>query len=402
MLRETTSKLLAALGLFSALAFPCIAHAEEVTVALHEDDGGVTLQIRGVDADSHDQVITSKTGALLFVPGTEATAQRLHPMGKHRLRFVQIGRSGARVAVRVVQRKAARGNLSKHLESVAVPGGFDVRIADGTAPPVVPIAANSPVAAVAFDREGALSKLSGTPVAADAQPTTNALPIAAPAVRAASSVAVADELAANRPAIEDELAAKAPALHDDAVADDGNPRWAAAATQDAALDLRSSAPRVGLAWLATAMLAFSGLGFMWWRRRAPVLTTPDALRVVARVSIGPKQQIIWLSAGGRTLLVGATEHRIELLADLDVAGQTSTDSLGLGLPGLANMANMPAPAPSPTPAANQGQRVAAFKQRLRAALGDELAGRNAEAESELPPHLEMLSGEPRWARKGVM
>ncbi|MBC8074160.1 MAG: hypothetical protein IAG13_37920, partial [Deltaproteobacteria bacterium] len=138
MLRETTSKLLCALGLFGALAVPSLAHAEEVTVALHEDESGVTLQIRGVEGDTHDQVITSKTGALLFVPGTEATAQRLHPMGKHRLRFVQVGRAGERVAVRVVQRKAARGNLSKHLESVVVPGGFDVRIADGAPTPVVP------------------------------------------------------------------------------------------------------------------------------------------------------------------------------------------------------------------------------------------------------------------------
>ena len=39
-------------------------------------------------------------------------------------------------------------------------------------------------------------------------------------------------------------------------------------------------------------------------------------------------------------------------------------------------------------------RIAAFKQRLRAALGDELAGRTEEP--ALPPHLEMLTGDPRW------
>ena len=44
-----------------------------------------------------------------------------------------------------------------------------------------------------------------------------------------------------------------------------------------------------------------------------MLDNPQPLRVMARVSIGPKQQIVWLSAGGRSLLVGSTEHRIELL-----------------------------------------------------------------------------------------
>ncbi|HWB73641.1 MAG TPA: flagellar biosynthetic protein FliO [Nannocystaceae bacterium] len=384
-------------GLLGALAVPSIAAAadDDVTVALHEDEMGVTLQIRGVAENSHEQVVTSKTGALLFVRGNDATAQRLHPMGKHRLRFVQIGRAGQRVAVRVVQRKAARGSLSKHMEMVEVPGGFDVRIDDGKAPAVVPepIAVAQPSTPLpGFDRDGALAKLAGPPVVA-ARPAVKPIAVTPAAVEPAEEIEAAPAPRAN--ATEDAKAApavKASATIEPVVApseDDGGARWAAAATQEAPLDLKASAPRIGMAWLATAMLAFSGLGFMWWRRRRPLITTPDALRVVAKVSIGPKQQILWLSAGGRTLLVGATEHRIELLCELDQPNAAVAASASV-------VPNVAAAAPSTN---NDGQRVAAFKQRLRAALGDELAGRNVEPDTGLPPHLEMLAGEPRWARK---
>ena len=108
-------------------------------------------------------------------------------------------------------------------------------------------------------------------------------------------------------------------------------------------------------------------------------------RSAARVSIGPKQQIVWLSAGGRSLLVGSTEHRIELLADLTASPAEATAAI------MTQAMGAEIPAPAPAPAADG--KLAAFKQRLRAALGDELAGRNEEL---LPPHLEMLAGDPRW------
>ena len=402
MRRNILTKWSCVAGLLGALAVPSIAAAadDDVTVALHEDEMGVTLQIRGVAENAHEQVVTSKTGALLFVRGSDATAQRLHPMGKHRLRFVQIGRAGQRVAVRVVQRKAARGSLSKHMEMVEVPGGFDVRIDDGKAPAVVPepIAVAQPSAPMpGFDRDGALAKLAGPPVVAT-RPAVKPIAVTPAAVEREAEVEAQPSTPAPRQRAtdtEDAKAAppvKASATVEPAIAAseaDGGARWAAAATQEAPLDLKASAPRIGMAWLATAMLAFSGLGFMWWRRRRPMITTPDALRVVAKVSIGPKQQILWLSAGGRTLLVGATEHRIELLCELDQPNAAVAANASV-------VPNVAAPAPSTN---NEGQRVAAFKQRLRAALGDELAGRNVEPDTGLPPHLEMLAGEPRWARK---
>jgi flagellar biogenesis protein FliO len=321
-------------------------------------------------------------------------------MGKHRLRFVQVGRAGERVAVRVVQRKAARGSLSKHMEMVEVPGGFDVRIDDGKVPAPEPIAvAPTPEPMPGFDRDGALAKLAGPPVVA-ARPAVKPIAVTPAAVAPAADVEAPQPSApAARPrAIDTEDAkaappAKASTAIEPAAApidDDGGARWAAAATQEAPLDLKASAPRIGMAWLATAMLAFSGLGFMWWRRRRPTIATPESLRVVAKVTIGPKQQILWLSAGGRTLLVGATEHRIELLCELDQQNAPVAVNANVGV-----VPDVAAPAPN----ANNGQRVAAFKQRRRAALGDELAGRNVEPEPGLPPHLEMLAGEPRWARK---
>ncbi len=415
---KTTSRVLCAVGLLGALAVPSVAMADDdVTVALHEDESGVTLQIRGVSEPTHEQVVTSKTGALLFVRGADATAQRLHPMGKHRLRFVQVGRAGERVAVRVVQRKAARGSLSKHLEMQPVAGGFDVRIDDGITPPiaapVVAAAAEPAAQAPGFDRASALAKLSGgAPAAAAAKPApvvVQPLPPAPPLAKVAKPE-LAAPIAETPAVVTAEIAAPVAANElggtaiEDAKAapDDAGARWAGTANQDAApIDLKTNAPRIGMAWLATAMLAFSGLGLVWWRRRRPVLSTPDALRVVAKVSIGPKQQIIWLSAGGRTLLVGATEHRIELLAELDQPQQAGASTPVAATPGampLGNIGITQAVAAAAAPG-NNGQRVAAFKQRLRAALGDELAGRGNDTEPALPPHLEMLTGEPRWARK---
>lgn len=388
MLRESNrlSGLSAGLALVGALAVPSLAHAGEVSVTLAEDPGGVTVRIRGVAPDaSADHIVTSKTGALLFVPGDEAMPQRLRPLERHRLDYVQIGRAGERVAVRVVQRKKAKGTLTRSMRTTPVPGGFDVRIEDNTGVTTVAASTTAPApATAAFDRGAALSKIVGEPVPLPAPvaapPTVTAvapLPHAAAAVPAPAlgdaAIEPAAPIPAPRPAVDTV----------DAAAEDANPRWAAAATQQAPIDLARSAPQIGLAWLATAMLAFSGLGLLWWRRRRPMLETPQPLRVLARVGIGPKQQIVWISAGGRSLLVGATEQRIDLLADLSAPGVTAPAPVEAP---IAAAASAPTPAPD--------GRIAAFKQRLRAALGDELAGRNEEP--VLPPHLEMLTGDPRW------
>jgi flagellar biogenesis protein FliO len=380
--------MLASLAFVGALTLPSLAEAGEVGVSLAEDDYGVTVRIRGLEANAQaDHIVTSRAGALLFVPGDDAMAQRMRPLDRHRLDYVQVGRAGQRVAVRVVQRKKAKGLLSKHMTTTPVAGGFDVRIEDLSARPMKTIAAAVPttVATTANnDRTAALARIAGAPPALPPAPppvTIAAAPIAAAPV-AAAPVAAAPVAAA--PVAE--LPVIAPAS--DEVASDEGTRWAAASTQQGPLDIGRSAPQVGLAWLATAMLAFSGLGLVWWRRRRPMHETPQPLRVMARVSIGPKQQIVWLSAGGRSLLVGSTEHRIELLADLTESGATATAAIVAKAMGGEIPVNSPAPAPA------ADGKLAAFKQRLRAALGDELAGRNEEP--MMPPHLEMLAGDPRW------
>ncbi len=382
--RNSKTSLWAGLAFAGALAIPAAAQAGEVSVALAEDEGGVTVRIRGVDANGQaDHIVTSKLGALLFVPGDDAMAQRMRPLERHRLDYVQVGRAGKRVAVRIVQRKKAKGVLSKNMTTTPVSGGFDVRIEDGLPRPVKTIAAVVPVQPPTTDRAAALAKIAGEAPALPPPPPPVTIAAAPPKPVAAAPAPVPAPVPA--PIAED---APAPIAEVAPTQDDEGTRWAAASTQQGPLDLGRSAPQIGLAWLATAMLAFSGLGFMWWRRRRPMLDNPQPLRVMARVSIGPKQQIVWLSAGGRSLLVGSTEHRIELLADLTASGQSATAAIVSQAMG----AEIPTNSPAPAPAADG--KLAAFKQRLRAALGDELAGRNEEP--VLPPHLEMLAGDPRW------
>ncbi len=375
------------LALAGTLLAPALAEAGEVEVSLAEDPGGVTVRIRGlVEGAQADRIVTSRSGALLFVPGEDALPQRLRPLERHRLDYVQVGRAGDRVAVRVVQRKQAKGLLSKHMHSTPVAGGFDVRIQDVPVPASQLTPAPSTVGAVTLDHAAALAQIAGTqaPVAVVAVAPTTA-PVA-PTIPAPQPVAVAAAAPAELPAMPSAQIFGDDALAPDAV--DDSPRWAAAAatSQQAPLDLKRSAPQIGMAWLATAMLAFSGLGLLWWRRRRPMLDAPQPLRVLARVAIGPKQQIVWISAGGRSLLVGATEQRIEMLADL-------SEPAAQGALAPQPVADPVAAATAAATAAPDG-RVAAFKQRLRAALGDEVAGRHDEA--VLPPHLEMLTGDPRW------
>jgi len=385
-MRLDSKIMVASLAFASALALPTIAEAGEVDVSLAEDDNGVTVRIRGLEANAQaDHIVTSKVGALLFVPGDDAMAQRMRPLERHRLDYVQVGRAGQRVAVRIVQRSKAKGLLSKHMTKTTVAGGFDVRIEDAPARSITTIAATVPTTVTTTDRAATLARIAGdAPAPAPAAAPTPVRIAAAPVAPALTPTAPTPVPTA--PAAAPTVAAAELTVADEPAPSEDSTRWAAASTQQAPLELGRSAPQIGLAWLATAMLAFSGLGLVWWRRRRPLLDTPQPLRVMARVSIGPKQQIVWLSAGGRSLLVGSTEHRIELLADLTASPAEATAAI------MTQAMSTEIPAPAPAPAADG--KLAAFKQRLRVALGDELAGRNEEP--LMPPHLEMLAGDPRW------
>lgn len=388
------------LAFAATLGASTTAFADDVQVTLAEDAAGVTVKIRGVDPGAMaDKIVTSKQGALLFVPGDEAVPQRLRPLDRHRLDFVQIGRAGDRVAVRVVQRKKAAGSLSRFMHTTAVAGGFDVRIEDASAKPVAAAAVLAPAANDAsFDRQAALSKFApqaAMPVAAPVAGPAAARPQAPVAAPAAELPAVTATTTAAVPAIAPALAPKPVFADEAAPTTDDAPRQASATADSASIDLGRSAPKIGMAWLATAMLAFSGLGMLWWRKRRPQIEAAQPLRVIARVAIGPKQQVVWIQANGRSFLVGATEQRIDLLADLatEPAAAAQAVAMPVATPLAQQLAAAPMAMQSATPAPESTGRIAAFKQRLRAALGDELAGRNDEL---LPPHLEMLSGDPRW------
>ena len=124
---------------------------------------------------------------------------------------MQIGRAGERVAVRVVQRKKAKGTLTKSMRTTPVPGGFDVRIEDNAG---VTTVAPSAAATATFDRGAALSKIVGEPLPLPAPVAAAVVPAAAaPTV---SAVAPLPHVAA-APLPHVALGAPTPALGDVAI-----------------------------------------------------------------------------------------------------------------------------------------------------------------------------------------
>jgi flagellar biogenesis protein FliO len=165
---------------------------------------------------------------------------------------------------------------------------------------------------------------------------------------------------------------------------DDAPKHASAAIADSDA-FGGATPPTGrtMGWIAIASLcAFAGLA-LWKAKKKRTTSQLEALRVVSRVALGPKQQIVWIVAGDRALLVGATEHGINLISDL---GRVQTEA-------TVDFAPTPANANEP----NAGGKIAAFKQRLRVALGDELAGETDDR--SMPPHLELLTSDPKWAQR---
>jgi len=380
MRHERNLRWLGAAALASAFLAPSAAFAGELDIGLREHGNGIVVELRGLAPDAMPkEVITSKTGALLFLADQKSPVRRIDAPAKHRLRYVQVGQAGKRVAVRIVQRKTATGSLAKFLRTESVPGGLDVYVEDAAPKPVVAAAPTPPVAPpIPTERDGAttaaLARLAevepvapapapvaSTIAAAPAQPIAAPTPAIAPAVPEAIDVVAVEPL----PSSDDAL------------------RQASTTAED---PLAPTTPPDGrtMGWIALASLSAFGALALWRARRRRTPPATDALRVVSRVTLGPKQHIVWLVAGDRALLVGATEQHIQLIADL---GRAKTDPV-LDAP-------MPVPVASNDPA---GGKIAAFKQRLRVAMGDEIAGQD---DRSLPAHLELLGADPKWARKDV-
>lgn len=374
MRRERNLRWLGAATLAGTILVPSVALAGELEINLREHGNGVVVELRGLGPDAMPkEVITSKTGALLFLADSTSPVRRIDAPAKHRLRYVQAGQAGKRVAVRIVQRKAVTGSLGKFLKTESVPGGLDVYVEDAAPKPVVaaPVVAAvvPPIAAVRDDATAAaLAKLAADPSPA---PVAN---VAAPAVAAPIEPIAGAAPAAKTPDVEDRK--DVPRETDDAL------RRASASSED---PIAPTSPAEGrtMGWIALASLSAFGALALWRARRRRQPATIEALRVVSRVTLGPKQHVVWLVAGDRALLVGATEQNIQLIADL---GRAKAD------PAL----DEPIAAPVADGTHASGGKIAAFKQRLRVAMGDELSGPD---DRSLPAHLELLAADPKWARK---
>ncbi len=367
MLRERLSFFSAA-AFAAAIGVPTLAQAGELSVNLRETENGVVVEMRGIPSDAiKDEVITSKTGALLFLPQQTSPVRRISAPPKHRLDYVQVGQAGPKVAVRIVQRKKANGSLGKFMRSEPVAGGVDVYVEDG----VKPAAIVMPTATVEPARDEATTAALAKIANVDAPP---AAPGPAP-VAMQPDVEPAPEPAAVATPTTDMNDAKAAPRSE-------SPKNAAAFDESFA---ESATPPTGrtMGWIAIASLcAFAGLA-LWKakKRRAP--ESLESMRVVSKVVLGPKQQIVWLVAGDRAMLVGATEQNIALISDL---GRVRTDA----------PIDFPVAAPVQPADPTAGNKVAAFKQRLRVALSDEIASRS---DAAMPEHLELLTSEPKWAQR---
>lgn len=384
------------------------AHAGELQFGVIEREDGVTLQVRGFEGEPK-QVVTSRTGMLFFFDGSKAKTVRLRPTQKHRIAYAQVGQTGSRVALRIAQRERARGALGTFVTTQSVPGGIDIDIVDRHG------------SAEADEADEAAIAQQGKPI--EEQPADRGAALAAleaslggepPRAKAETDAPKVDDEEEE----EEAVAAIAPAIDPPtpSVEPETEP---APSTASSSSGLRSV--------LAVALLLAFGGGAMWWIKRRKHDASAPALDVVSRVGIGPKQSVVLINAGGRQLLIGATEKRIEVLTEI------GTPTAELRVPSAIDRAREPfgaalhpalrapvAPPSDPTAPA----KVAAFKARLEQALGRELTGEHplhpgarssgehapfgkpslasaehARVDDSTPAHLRLLQNDPRWGHE---
>jgi flagellar biogenesis protein FliO len=369
-----------------SLLAPRAAWAGELQFDVVENAHGVTLQVRGFEGDAPKKVVTSRTGMLFFFDGSKAKMTRLRPTQKHRIAYAQVGQTGNRVAVRIAQRERARGQLAAFVTAKDVEGGIDIEIVDKPASEEAVPTAEAPTQVA--DAEDA-----------DTQERSSA--IAALEASLGGEEKMAKEDAPVEPVVEPEtpeastVAAIAPEL-------DEAPVFEPEPEPDQAQPSSSAALR---SLLAVALLFAVGGGAMWWLKRRKTEANAPVLDIVSRVGIGPKQSVVLINAGGRQLLIGATERRIEVLTEIGPATPTAE----LRVPSVLDRPRDPFSAPR-APIAPSGDptapaKIAAFKARLEQALGRELTGEhplvseNAIDTDATPPHLRLLANDPRWANE---
>ncbi|MBZ0267731.1 flagellar biosynthetic protein FliO, partial [bacterium] len=74
-----------------------------------------------------------------------------------------------------------------------------------------------------------------------------------------------------------------------------------------------------------ALIAALALLLRRLRENAPARGTSRSLRAIERLDLGGKRELRVVRAGERTLVLGVTEQRIELLTELETATETAGD-----------------------------------------------------------------------------
>jgi flagellar biogenesis protein FliO len=384
---------------------PATALAGELQFDVEEDAAGVTVKVRGLDGEDAPpkRVVTSRSGMLFFFDAAKAKTARLRPAQRHRIAYAQVGQTGHRVALRLAQRERARGSLGTFVTTVPVDGGLDIRIMDRQGGEAVEEEAEE--AEGVAEADAAPAEAGDTALAALEASLGGSEPTPTPPAPAPDPEPAPSELEDDAP---EAVAAIAPEVDPEPPAE----------TSSSSAGLRSM--------LAVALLFAFGGAAMWWLKRRKQIGTAPVLDIVSRVGIGPKQSVVLINAGGRQLLIGATERRIEVLTEIGAAPAAPTAELRvpsvldtLSRPSGAGGARDPfagprAPIPPPTDPTAPA-KIAAFKARLEQALGRELTGEHAlvaesgnrwsppdehpimhgEPEST-PPHLRLLQNDARW------
>ncbi len=356
---------------------PAMALAGRLAVSVEERPDGAVIHLRTDDETIPEpDIARSPRGMLLFFPGQSVEAERIYSKSR-RLRFVQTGTARGRAAVRVVQRPSARGHLREYAHLRPVPGGYDIEVIDSYPPAL---------------EKTSMAEADATP---DTSATVNHTKAEAGATdtheRAAALAALVPEAAPQSPPEIVSDPAPPPATEGDIVASNDAPKAPSEPNLDnepeptanpgpapfdtqplpntparaQVLDLDTPAPPDAASWWMGGLLLLVGGAGLAVATRARS-RRGGSLEVREKVQLGPKQSVVCVRVGGRDLLIGATEHTVALLAELD-ADSADPPTAPANPPVSGTDGKQPdAPPTNDATAA----KLAAFKRRLAEAMAD--------------------------------
>ncbi|AJQ96315.1 flagellar biosynthetic protein FliO [Gynuella sunshinyii] len=96
--------------------------------------------------------------------------------------------------------------------------------------------------------------------------------------------------------------------------------------------MNTTAPAIDLSGMAIALIFIIGLIFAcaWFVRRISggVSFNNRQIKIITAVSLGTKEKLILIEAGGKQMLLGVTQHQINLLKEFDEPLDTSASEAG--------------------------------------------------------------------------